>query len=130
MRGGSNKDRVTIVAAGITLHEALKAVDVLAHEDIAVRVIDLYTVKPIDTDTLADAVRATMAASWSWRITGFEGGIGDAVLAALAERGMGELRYRHLAVRKMPGSGKPVEMLDDAGISTVHIVRAVKALLG
>jgi transketolase len=130
VRGGTNKDRVTIVAAGITLHEALKAVDVLAHEDIAVRVIDLYTVKPIDAETLADAVRATdgriVVAEDHW----LEGGIGDAVLAALAERGIGELRYRHLAVRKMPGSGKPAEMLDDAGISTVHIVRAVKALLG
>jgi transketolase len=130
VRGGSNKDRVTIVAAGITLHEALKAVDVLAHEDIAVRVIDLYTVKPIDTDTLADAVRATDGRIVVVEDHWVEGGIGDAVLAALAERGIGELRYRHLAVRKMPGSGKPAEMLDDAGISTVHIVRAVKALLG
>ena len=59
-----------------------------------------------------------------------EGGIGDAVLAALAEKGFRDLHYRHLAVHKMPGSGKPAEMLDDAGISTVHIVRAVKALLG
>jgi transketolase len=130
VRGGSSKDRVTIVAAGITLHEALKAVDVLAHEDIAVRVIDLYTVKPIDADTLADAVRATGGRLVVVEDHWLEGGIGDAVLAALAERGIGELRYRHLAVRKMPGSGKPAEMLDDAGISTVHIVRAVKALVG
>jgi len=130
VRGGSNKDRATIVAAGITLHEALKAVDVLAHEDIPVRVIDLYTVKPIDADTLADAARATggrvVVVEDHWA----EGGIGDAVLAALAERGFRDLRYKHLAVRKMPGSGKPAEMLDAAGLSTVHIVRAVKALLG
>jgi transketolase len=129
VRGGSNKDRVTIVAAGITLHEALKAVDVLAHEDIPVRVIDLYTVKPIDAETIADAARATggriVVVEDHWA----EGGIGDAVLAALAEKGFRDLHYRHLAVRKMPGSGKPAEMLDDAGISTVHIVRAVKALL-
>jgi transketolase len=130
VRGGSNKDRVAIIAAGITVHEALKAVDVLAHEDIAVRVIDLYTVKPIDEDTLADAARATGGRIVVVEDHWVEGGIGDAVLAALAERGIGELRYRHLAVRKMPGSGKPAEMLDDAGISTVHIVRAVKALLG
>jgi len=130
VRGGSNKDRATIVAAGITLHEALKAVDVLAHEDIPVRVIDLYTVKPIDAETLADAARATggriVVVEDHWA----EGGIGDAVLAALADKGFRDLHYRHLAVRKMPGSGKPAEMLDDAGISTVHIVRAVKALLG
>ena len=126
----SNKDRATIVAAGITLHEALKAVDVLAHEDIAVRVIDLYTVKPIDAETLAEAARATGGRIVVVEDHWVEGGIGDAVLAALAEKGFRDLRYRHLAVRKMPGSGKPAEMLDDAGISTVHIVRAVKALLG
>jgi transketolase len=130
VRGGSNKDRATIVAAGITLHEALKAVDVLAHEDISVRVIDLYTVKPIDAETLADAARATGGRIVVVEDHWVEGGIGDAVLAALAEEGFRDLHYRHLAVRKMPGSGKPAEMLDDAGISTVHIVRAVKALLG
>ena len=130
VRGGSNKERATIVAAGITLHEALKAVDVLAHEDISVRVIDLYTVKPIDAETLADAARATGGRIVVVEDHWVEGGIGDAVLAALAEKGFRDLHYRHLAVRKMPGSGKPAEMLDDAGISTVHIVRAVKALLG
>jgi transketolase len=126
----SNKDRATIVAAGITLHEALKAVDVLAHEDIAVRVIDLYTVKPIDAETLADAARATGGRVVVVEDHWVEGGIGDAVLAALADKGFRDLHYRHLAVRKMPGSGKPAEMLDDAGLSTVHIVRAVKSLLG
>jgi transketolase len=125
----SEKDRVTIVAAGITLHEALKAHEALAAQDIRVRVIDLYTVKPIDADALADSTKATggriVVVEDHWP----EGGIGDAVLAALAEKGVRDLRYRHLAVRKMPGSGKPAEMLDAAGISTVHIVRAVKALL-
>jgi transketolase len=130
VRGGSNKDRATIVAAGITLHEALKAVDVLAHEDIPVRVIDLYTVKPIDAETIADAARATGGRIVVVEDHWVEGGIGDAVLAALAEKGFRDLHFRHLAVRKMPGSGKPAEMLDDAGLSTVHIVRAVKALLG
>ena len=130
VRGGSNKDRATIIAAGITLHEALKAVDVLAHEDIPVRVIDLYTVKPIDAQTLVDAARATGGRIVVVEDHWVEGGIGDAVLAALADKGIRDLHYRHLAVRKMPGSGKPAEMLDDAGISTVHIVRAVKALLG
>src|SRR5438876_4098706 len=130
VRGGSNKDRATIVAAGITLHEALKAVDVRAHENIPVRVIDLYTVKPIDAETLADAARATDGRIVVVEDHWLEGGIGAAVLAALADRGFRDLHYRHLAVRKMPGSGKPAEMLDDAGISTVHIVRAVKALLG
>src|SRR2546427_1203608 len=130
VRGGSNEDRATIVAAGITVHEALKAVDVLANEDIPVRVIDLYTVKPIDAEALADAARATGGRIVVVEDHWVEGGIGDAVLAALAEKGFRDLHYRHLAVHKMPGSGKPAEMLDDAGISTVHIVRAVKALLG
>jgi len=126
---GTEKDRVTIVAAGITLHEALKAYDVLGSQDIAVRVIDLYTVKPVDADALADAAKVTggrfVVVEDHWP----EGGLGDAVLAALAEKGIREIRYRHLAVRKMPGSGKPAELLDDAGLSTVHIVRAVKGLL-
>src|SRR5438093_10169567 len=112
---GTEKDRVTIVAAGITLHEALKAYDVLGSQDIAVRVIDLYTVKPVDADALADAAKVTggrfVVVEDHWP----EGGLGDAVLAALAEKGIREIRYRHLAVRKMPGSGKPAELLDDAG---------------
>jgi transketolase len=126
---GTEKDRVTIVAAGITLHEAVKAYDVLKSQDIAARVIDLYTVKPIDADALADAAKVTggrfVVVEDHWA----EGGLGEAVLAALAEKGVREIRYRHLAVRKMPGSGKPAELLDDAGISTVHIVRAAKSLL-
>jgi transketolase len=127
---GSEKDRVAIVAAGITLHEAIKAYDVLASQDIPARVIDCYSVKPIDADALADAAKVTggrfVVVEDHWP----EGGIGDAVLAALAEKGVREIRYRHLAVRKMPGSGKPAELLDEAGISTVHIVRAAKALVG
>src|SRR2546428_9544368 len=126
---GTEKDRVTIVAAGITLHEALKAYDGLGTQDIAARIIDLYTVKPIDADALADAAKVTggrfVVVEDHWA----DGGLADAVLAALAEKGVREIRYRHLAVRKMPGSGKPAELVDDAGISTVHIVRAAKALL-
>ena len=91
--------------------------------------VDLYSVKPIDAGTLVDAAKATggrfVVVEDHWP----EGGIGDAVLAALAERGVREVRYRHLAVRKMPGSGKPAELLDAAGISTVHIVRAAKELV-
>jgi transketolase len=126
----SEKDRVTIVAAGITVHEAIKAYDVLATQQIPVRVIDLYTVKPIDADALANSAKATGGRIVVVEDHWVEGGIGDAVLAALADKGVRDVQYRHLAVRKMPGSGKPAEMLDDAGISTVHIVRAVKALLG
>ncbi|MBM4421407.1 MAG: transketolase, partial [Chloroflexi bacterium] len=118
-------DRATVVAAGITLHESLKAADVLAKEGIAIRVIDAYSVKPIDAATLAAAVRETgriVVVEDHWP----EGGLGSAVLEAVAGE---RFAFRHLAPRKMPGSAKPLEELDDAGISAAHIVAAVNALL-
>ena len=129
VRGGGADDRVAVVAAGITLHEAIKAADELAQAGVKVRVIDAYTVKPIDAAALAEAARVSggrvivVEDHWAW------GGLGDAVLAALAEAGVRELRYRHLAVREMPGSGKPAELLDAAGISAKHVVTAAKGLL-
>ncbi len=129
VRGGGADDAVTVVAAGITLHEAIAAADELAKGGTKIRVIDAYSVKPIDATGLAAAVKATggriVVAEDHW----VEGGIGDAVLAALAEANAGPLRYRHLAVREMPGSGKPDELLDAAGISAKHIVEAVRRLL-
>ena len=129
VRGGSDKDKVAIVAAGITLHESLKAAETLEAQGVAARVIDLYSVKPIDSDALVAAAKATGGRFVVVEDHWVEGGIGDAVLAALADRGVRDVRFRHLAVRKMPGSGKPAELLDAAGISTVHIVRAAKDLL-
>ena len=129
VRGGGADDAVAVVAAGITLHEAIKAADELAKNGTKIRVIDAYTVKPIDRATLAAAVRATggrlivVEDHWAW------GGIGDAAIAALVEDGVGPLRYRHLAVRQMPGSGKPAELLDAAGISAKQIVAAVMELV-
>jgi transketolase len=130
----SDSDQVAIIAAGITLHEALKAYDQLKTEGIAVRVIDAYTVKPIDAGTLQQAARDTggklVVAEDHW----FEGGLGDAVLDAFAgteDNPTAELpRVLKLAVRKMPGSGKPDQLMDAAGISASHIVAAVKRLLG
>lgn len=130
VRGGGKDDKAAVVAAGITLHEAAKAADELAKDGVKVRVIDAYSVKPIDRDALADAARTTggrvvvVEDHWAW------GGIGDAVLAALAEAGVAVTRYRHLAVRQMPGSGKPAELLDAAGISARHIVAAVREIAG
>jgi len=131
VRGGGADDQAAIVAAGITLHEAVKAADELKDAGILVRVIDLYSVKPIDTEALVEALGATGGQLVVVEDHWVEGGIGDAVLAAIAEAGaMGELvGYRHLAVREMPGSGKPAELLDAAGISASHIVAAVKDLL-
>ncbi len=129
VRGGAADDRVTIVGAGVTLHEAAKAADALAKDGVRVRVIDAYSVKPIDATTIADAVRATggrlVVAEDHWP----EGGLGEAVLAALADVGVKGLALRHLAPREMPGSGKPAELLHAAGIDADCIASAVRSLL-
>jgi transketolase len=129
VRGGGADDAVAVIAAGITVHEAVKAADQLK-DHVKVRVIDAYSVKPIDADALVDAVQTTggllVVVEDHWP----EGGIGDAVLAALAETGVsGELvGFVHLAPPKMPGSGKPAELLAAAGIDAAAIVAAVKEL--
>ena len=131
----SERDQVTVVAAGITLHETLKAYDLLKAEGIAVRVIDLYSVKPVDVATLQAAAAATGGRILTVEDHWIEGGIGDAVLEAFtgdeqAPAGQPLPRVTKLAVREMPGSGKPEELMDAAGISARHIVAAVKAQLG
>jgi transketolase len=131
VRGGGADDAVAVIAAGITVHEAVKAADQLK-DQVKVRVIDAYSVKPIDADALVDAVQTTggllIVVEDHWP----EGGIGDAVLAALAAADVsGELvRFVHLAPREMPGSGKPAELLAAAGIDAAAIVAAVKDLAG
>ncbi len=127
---GSDKDEVTVVAAGITLHESLKAYDQLKGEGITIRVIDAYSVKPIDTQTLLAAARATSGRIVVVEDHWIDGGLGDAVLAALAGAGLPHLRVTKLAVTAMPGSGKPEELLAAAGIDARHIVEAVRALRG
>ena len=125
----SDDDQVTVVAAGITVHNAIEACDTLQGEGIAVRLIDAYSVKPIDAETLRDAVRATggrlIVAEDHWP----EGGLGEAVLSALAGEGTGDLDLEHLAVRDMPTSGTPEELMDAAGISAQHIADAARRLL-
>ena len=120
-------DDVTIVGAGITLHEALKAADALAAEGVSARVIDLYSVKPIDVETLraaAEATGAIVTVEDHWP----EGGLGEAVTAVFAED---EERPRIvcLAVDGMPGSGKPAELLAAAGIDAAHIADAARKLV-
>jgi transketolase len=122
----SGDDAVTLVGAGITLHEALKAADTLAGEGIPARVIDLYSVKPVDAETLRVAARETGAivtVEDHWP----EGGIGDAVLEALAAEQPHPVVIK-LAVREMPGSGTPAELLHAAGIDADCIVDAVRRL--
>jgi transketolase len=130
----SAEDKVAVIAAGITLHEALKAYDQLKGAGIPVRVIDAYSVKPIDAKTLLAAARDTGGRLVVVEDHWFEGGLGDAVLdafaggeGAAAEQGAKVIK---LAVRAMPGSGKPEELMDAAGISASHIVAAVKQALG
>jgi transketolase len=121
----SDEDDVTIVAAGITVHEALKAADALAAGDISTRVIDCYSVKPIDAETLRGAGTPIVTAEDHWA----EGGLGEAVLAALADA---EERppVSILAVRELPHSGKPAELLAAAGIDADAIAAAARALVG
>jgi transketolase len=124
----TDDDAVTLIGAGITLHEALRAADQLASEGINARVIDLYSVKPIDAETVRAAGQETGAiitVEDHWP----EGGIGDAVLATLAEEEPHPLVVK-LAVRGMPGSGTPAELLAAAGIDADHIADAARELTG
>lgn len=120
----SARDVATIVAAGITLHEALKAYDTLQKEGINVRVIDLYSVKPLDVMTLKKATKET-GVILTVEDHHKEGGIGEAVASALASFGS---EVHSLAVRKMPRSGKPEELLAYESINAAAIVRKVREL--
>jgi transketolase len=121
-------DDVALVGAGITLHEAVKAAEQLEGEGISARVIDLYSVKPVDGETLRAAAEATGGRILTVEDHWSEGGIGDAVLEALSD-GETPARVVRLAVRDLPGSGKPAELLAAAGIDAEHIVAAAHALV-
>ena len=125
----SDADRVTLVGAGITVHEALGAAGSLEGDGIAARVVDCYTIKPIDAQTLRAAASETgllVTIEDHW----IEGGLGDAVLAALADGGELSGAVVKVAVTQMPGSGTPEELRDWAGISASAIADRVRSLLG
>ena len=122
----SPKDKVTLIGAGVTVHNCLAAADALAAKGIAARVIDLYSVKPVDLKTLREAVSATKGRLVVVEDHYPEGGIGAAVMEALALDG--SARIAHLAVTGLPGSGKPEELMNAAGISSRHIVAAATKL--
>ena len=124
----SAQDRATVIGAGITLHEALKAADQLKSQGAAIRVIDLYCVKPLDGKAIAEQIAATGGRLVTVEDHWPEGGIGEAVIAALAQCGMAPAKFRLLAVNGMPHSGKPDELLDAFRISARHIADAVREL--
>jgi transketolase len=126
----SDADQVTLVGAGVTLHECLAAYDLLAADGIRARVIDLYCVKPVDAAALAAAAAATGGRFVLVEDHHPEGGLGSAVLEALTEAGRADLSVAHLAVRNMPGSGTSAELMDQAGISARHIADAARGLVG
>jgi transketolase len=122
---------VTLAGAGVTVHACLAAAEALAADGIAARVIDLYSVKPVDAATLRAAIEVTGGRLVIAEDHCPEGGIGSAMLEALVGTGQGQpLRVAHLAVRDMPGSGTGAQLLAAAGVDAGHIESAARGLLG
>jgi transketolase len=118
-------DKATVVAAGVTLTEALKAADALKNEGIGITVIDAYSVKPLAADVIRGAAQATNNTVITVEDHYAEGGIGDAVAGELSAHG---IRVHKLAVRELPHSGKPEELLAKYGIDSNAIIAKVKSL--
>jgi transketolase len=121
----SKNDKVAVIAAGITVHEALKAHEELGRENVSIRVIDAYSVQPVDQDNISREVgqagRKVVVVEDHFQ----NGGLGDAVAQALN----GKAEIVHLAIKGLPRSGKPEELLDKYGIDAQHIKAAVKNLI-
>jgi transketolase len=128
LRSGRS-DAVALIGAGVTVYECLAAADRLAEDGIGARVIDAYSVKPIDAAALAAAVEATRGRLVVAEDHHPEGGLGSAVTDALLARGAQSLRLAHLSVRELPGSGTTAELLAAAGIDARHIEDAARGLL-
>lgn len=122
----SAQDKVTVVAAGITLHEALKAHETLSTEGISIRIIDVYSIKPVDAKTLRTAAADTNNTLITVEDHYPEGGLGDAVLDAVATEG---ICVHKLAVTGIPRSGKPDELLELHGINANAIIQKVKDVI-
>ncbi len=125
----SPADQATVIGAGVTLHEALKAADQLKGQGIAIRVIDLYCVKPLDGKAIAAELSATGGKLITVEDHFEEGGLGEAVITALGDVGSAPARSIRLAVHGMPHSGKPDELLDKFGISARHIADSVRDIV-
>jgi transketolase len=124
LRQGAN-DKVTLIGAGVTLFEALKAADTLAAEGIGITVIDAYSIKPLGTEVIRAAAQKTNNLIITVEDHYIEGGLGDAVAGELSADG---IRVHKLAVSEIPRSGKPEELLARYGIDAAAIVRKVKAV--
>jgi len=122
----SGNDAVTVIAAGVTVHEALKAFDLLAKETIGLRIIDAYSVAPLDVETIGREVAETGGRAIVAEDHYPAGGLGEAVLESLG----GRASVRHLCIRELPRSGKPDQLLERYGISASHIARVAKEMLG
>jgi transketolase len=122
-------DAVTLIGAGVTLHECLLAADQLALDGIRARVIDLYSIKPIDSETLIAAADATEGRIVVAEDHHPEGGLCSAVTSALLAAGIQRLRLAHLSVSELPGSGTTGELLEAAGIDAPHIASAAALLV-
>lgn len=125
----SDDDQVTLIGAGVTVHQCLAAADSLRRSGIVARVIDLYSIKPIDRTALVDAVNDTCGRLVIAEDHRSEGGLGSAVLEALVGQETPPLRLTHLAVRIMPGSGTSSELLAAAAIDAASIERAARHLM-
>lgn len=112
----------------MTLHEAVKAAQELKNSGKAIRVVDLFTVKPVDRETLIKSANATQGRVLVVEDHYYEGGLGEAVMAALADQA--NIRVAHLAVPEVARSGKPAELLHKYGIDAAAIVSAVEKLVG
>ncbi|EEF59787.1 transketolase [Pedosphaera parvula] len=119
-------DKVTVVGAGVTLFEALKAADILAKEGVGITVIDAYSVKPLGKDVIREAAKKTNNVVLTVEDHYPEGGLGDAVAGELSVDGV---RVHKLAIRELPHSGKPEELLAKYGIDAAGIVKMVKSIL-
>lgn len=125
----SDDDDICLIGAGVTVHQCLKAADALASMGISARVVDLYSVKPVDVETLRQASYDTSGRFVVVEDHYPEGGLAAAILEALAFDPEPP-RVAHCAVSNLPRSGKPEELMEEAGISPSHIVEAARSLLG
>jgi len=121
----SDHDAVTVIAAGITVHEALRAAEFLEKEGIRIRVIDAYSVKPLDAETIVKSARETGGRVVVAEDHFEQGGLGTAVALILPEKKL----WKHLCIRELPRSGRPEELMAKYGIDAEAIAAAVKSLL-